>query len=842
MLVSSLWLHELWGAPEGGPLPGDKLDELLTGLGLEVEGITRHGDDWANKVVVAEILSQEPVPESKKLTLVQLQDGQEQRQVVCGASNLPGVGGKIAFARQGAKLPCGLEIGVRTLKGVESEGMICSAAELDIGADDEGILVLPRSWEHGRTLSHYLPGIVDEVLEISVTPNRPDALGHIGIARDLAVKLGHALVKPPHWTQELPEDSSLVTNQAPARCGRYFAASLEEVEVRPSPLAVQLRLHRVGQRAINNAVDVSNYVLMECGQPLHVFDRARLQGEGVVVRMAADKETMTTLDGSTLELRCEDLVIADQQKAQALAGVMGGEDSMVEPGCERALLEAAWFQPAPLRASARHHGLHTDSSHRFERGVDHGDGLEFAFQRALKLLCEWSGAKATGYFVQEGERPPVPEIPFRPAQVERLLGMPIPAARCAELLEALEVQLQDREAAQWSCRPPTFRPDLHREVDLIEEVMRHHGLDAMPREHCRPSEVAAPRAKSKILQLADRLTQILSSEHYHECVNLVFGDAEHAHWGAKSPVRLKNPLRVQDNCLRGSLAPGLFQALALNAGRHARELRLFEIGRVYDWPQKGEAPVVVGDSMSRDPHLPSESLKAAWVRMGELRPLRGKPKTDDSIQALILDSRRLFARLGLRLQIMPASKPCDFLHPGVQAELRIEGDGPGDSPVVGFVGQLHPDRLDHFDLPSADRAAYAEIDLASLVDYLPPFLAQSPPRFPATSRDLSLLLPASLSVAECVQALRGCARELVPNPAPDELRLAPGDRSTHDIDVVEVYQDLAMAPGSRAVLFRIYYRAVERSIKDKEAQLLHQALLEKSLAKLATDGHKVELR
>lgn len=842
MLVSSRWLHELWGSPKGGPLPGDKLDELLTGLGLEVEGITRHGEGWAEKVAVAEILSQEPVPESKKLTLVQLQDGDQQRQVVCGASNLPGVGGKVAFARQGAELPCGLKIGVRTLKGVQSEGMICSAAELDIGADDEGILVLPRSWEHGRALSHYLPGVVDEVLEISVTPNRPDALGHIGVARDLAVKLGHTLVKPSHWSTELAEDSSLVRNQAPNRCGRYFAASLEGLEVRPSPLEVQLRLHRVGQRAINNAVDVSNYVLMECGQPLHVFDRARLQGESVVVRMAQDNERMTTLDGSELELRSQDLVIADQQKAQALAGVMGGEDSMVQAGCSRALLEAAWFQPAPLRASARHHGLHTDSSHRFERGVDHGDGLEFAFKRALNLLCEWSGAKAIGWYVQEGERPPVPEIPFRPLQVERLLGMPIAAARCAELLCGLEIEVQQSEKERWSCRPPTFRPDLDREVDLIEEVMRHHGLDAMPSEHCRPSEVTAPRAKSKILQLADRLTQILSSEHYHECVNLVFGDEEHAKWGAKTPVQLKNPLRVQDNCLRGSLAPGLFQALALNAGRHARELRLFEIGRVYAWPESGHSPTVVGDPMSRDSHLPSESLKAAWVRMGELRPLRGKAQVDASVQALILDTRRVFERLGLRLQIMPASKPCEFLHPGVQAELRVLGDDPSDSKVVGFVGQLHPECLDRFDLPAADRAAYAEIDLASLVDRLSPWLAHSPPRFPATSRDLSLQLPAGLSVAECVQALRASARELVPNPTPKELHLAPGDRSSHDIDVVEVYQDLAMDPGSRALLFRIYYRAVERSIKDKEAQVLHEAILEKSLAKLLADGHKVELR
>src|SRR5690606_5200055 len=295
-------------------------------------------------VIVGEIRELAPHPKADKLTVVQLFDGAATVSVVCGASNLPPVGGKVAFAPVATTLPGGLTLTARELRGVASQGMICSEQELDIGSDDEGIMVLPGEWPAGALLRDQIAGIVDTVIDISVTPNRPDALGHVGVAIDLAVALGTTTRAPKRWTppDDLAVDQQLVTLAAPDRCGRYLGFALEQVRVGSSPAWMRVRLHRVGLRAINDVVDITNYVLMETGQPLHAFDRAKL-GEGrVVVRMAGSDEPLTTLDGRQLQLRPDDLVIADASRPQALAGVMGGADSMVSDGSDRLLLEIAW--------------------------------------------------------------------------------------------------------------------------------------------------------------------------------------------------------------------------------------------------------------------------------------------------------------------------------------------------------------------------------------------------------------------------------------------------------------------------------------------------------------------
>ncbi|MCA9656960.1 MAG: phenylalanine--tRNA ligase subunit beta, partial [Myxococcales bacterium] len=475
MLISWQWLRSLVDLPqaEAEAFDPQRLADLLTSVGLEVDGIERHGAG-VEVVLVGEIRSKAKHPQADRLTLVELFDGEAVVPVVCGAQNLPEVGGKVAFAPVGARLPNGMEIAEREVRGQLSRGMICSEEELDIGSDGSGILVLPQAWEAGARLIDEVPGIVDAVLEIGVTPNRPDALGHVGVARDVAVKLGGALRLPALAQPDVPEEAALVTLDAGDRCGRYFGYVLDGVKVGPSPLWMRVRLHRLGLRAINNCVDITNYVLMEQGQPLHAFDRARLTEGRVVIRMASAKEAFSALDGSEHELTAEDLVIADAAIPQALAGVMGGAKSMVHEGTDAILLEAAWFHPAGIRASSKRHGISSDSSYRFERGVDHGAGLERAALRAIELFTALAGATCRARAESVGERPPQPRIDLRLSRVHHLLGMPVGADEAARILAGLGVEVAREPVGVWRCVAPTHRPDLTREVDLIEELMRFH--------------------------------------------------------------------------------------------------------------------------------------------------------------------------------------------------------------------------------------------------------------------------------------------------------------------------------------------------------------------------------
>lgn len=879
MLISSRWLKEWLPDADAARFEVTALERALTSLGLEVEGFTSYGQGFAKDVVVGEIVSVDKHPDADRLNVVQLRDrsgdGDEAgaiRQVVCGASNLPPPGGKVAFARVGALLPGDFKIGARKVRGVHSEGMICSASELDIGSDDEGIIILPSAWSPGVPLAEYLPEILDDVFEISVTPNRPDALGHLGVARDLSVLWKCKLHFPDVTASQdvaLPRLEDLVTLQSPNRCGRYFGAALEGLTVSASPLSVQVRLHRVGLRSINSAVDVSNYVMMEYGQPLHVFDRQKLRGERVVIRLAEKGEALTTLDDSAIECRNEDLVIADVERAQALAGVMGGADSMVAADSTSALLEAAYFDPSPVRASARHFGFHTDSSHRFERGVDYGVGLQGAFERALYLLGSWCGAKIVGVQCVDGNLPSPAKIQFRPSRVERLLGMPISADFCQSGLSRLGIQIDgavNGEAA-WRCVAPSWRPDLQREVDLIEEVMRLHGLEDLPEQHVLPSDFNAPHPKPPLCELADRMIRKLGAAGYHEVVALVFRPDEDFELpalqnklpAAEAPVQLKNPMRVQSSRLRQSLLPGLLEAVKLNVARHARPLRLFEVGRVYRWPRLEEAETAqrIGDPGSRDAALPEERYVAAWTALTQHRPLQGAAhaQRDASVQVLVRESLRFLRGMGLAPELLPFEAEdgelYPFLHPGLAAKIAVRKDPDASPAIIGCLGQVHPDLLRHYDLELADRCAYAEIELARLLPFGATPKASPLPRFPASSRDLSLLISEELSVDRIRETAQRIADSLPAPPAngkaspgsnEDRVRLAGGDASSRSVDLVEVYHGQELEAGQRSVLLRFNYRCEARSVTDEEVQTLHDALVQGLCQRLQDQGHPISVR
>jgi len=828
VLISHAWLCRLLDLPGPAPSPA-QLASILTGLGLEVESLQRKGEGLGS-VIAAEVRSQIPHPQAAKLSVVELWDGQTTVQVVCGASNVPAPGGKVAIAPVGTRLPDGLEIAARELRGVASHGMICSETELDVGSDDGGILILPQAFAAGSSLTTLIPGVEDTVLEIAVTANRPDALGHIGVARDVAAKLRGTLRLPPVRTVNplsLTPRPELVTISASDRCGRYLGYVLEDANVGPSPLWLRVALHRLGLRAISNVVDVTNYVLLEAGQPLHAFDRAKLAEGRVVVRLAAPREPLNLLDGRALALDEQDLVIADAARPQALAGVMGGGDSMVTAATHELLLEAAWFAPRGIRASARRHGLNTDSSYRFERGADHGAGLGRAALRAENLLEDLTGARCTGHAEAVGERPSRRTIDLRPARAEALLGVYIPVAEAHTILRSLEVGIDDNDPQTWHCEPPSHRPDLQREVDLIEELMRHRGLEHIPAEACIPAEARRAAVCDPQTARADRLADGLQGAGFHEIVSLAFiAESKLAAFVGDVPadrrVRVTNPMRGAD-VMRTHLLPGLLDALAHNAVRHIRPVRLFELGRVYAWPDPAAAAVSFpAETRDVDAHLPVERTIAGallYTREGaDPRVLTGAVA-------------HAIARLGLRLELVESGTtvaPVSWLHPGVQVCLHADGLD------IGFAGEVHPDVIAAWDLPPGTRVAYAEIDILGL-PAAPVALAREIARFPVTSRDLSLEIPVTLPAAAVVAALRAAAANIKPEGEDPP-------RVDQTIEVLEDYRGAGVPDDHRALLLRLHYGAAGRTVTDAEVQALHAALVEQACADLRRRAPSVRAR
>ncbi|KIG19362.1 Phenylalanyl-tRNA synthetase beta chain [Enhygromyxa salina] len=843
MLLSCTWLSELLGRPldvsppfrADDPFSAVNIAARLTNLGLEVEGIEYFE---LPKIIVGRVDEVTPHPDASKLNIVQLFDGARTIQVVCGASNLPPVGGKVAFAPVGAVLPDGLELSERELRGVVSNGMICSETELRIGSDGEGILVLPREWEPGALLQDLVPGIRDAVIEISVTPNRPDALGHLGVARDLALALGCELTLPavpvpvPDTAKAMPE---LVTLEAGDRCPRYLGYALEDCSVGASPLWLRVRLHRVGLRARNNVVDVTNLVLFETGQPMHAFDRQRLDGERVVVRTATAGEPITTLDGIKLELSDDDLVIADAKAPQALAGVMGGEGSMVGEGTTRLLLEVAFFEPRAIRRSARRYALRTDSSHRFERQVDFAGQLELAAARAVSLLHQISGARCVAYCDAQAKLPVPAPITLDPDHVGRLLGMDIAADEIARILQGLGVTLDQSNAQAWRCEPPSFRPDLGRNVDLIEEVMRHHGLDELPARHSSSPEELMVLPEDPVRRLADALTDGLRANDLHEHVSLAFTAEDQAMLFAseaeppRSPddfqptqlVRPVNPMRLQQGCMRPHLLPGLLDAVAYNLGRHTRALGLFEVGRVYLWPlTSDQAAEPTGPTAEIDRCLPTEPYRAAAIRA---QRASGSAPAGELARAVTRDLSAALARVGLHAQLRAPAQPRTWLHPGVQVGLWI-----GDR-QVGVAGELHPDLLAARDL-SEHELGYGELWLEALPP-LPTVQFADVARFPGTTRDLSLDLDQRISSAAVLAALTSAAADSG-SSTDDPPRLANADEPRRPIELIEDYRGAGVEAGRHALLLRLNYRAGQRSVTDAEVQALHDKVVAGALEQL----------
>jgi len=771
MKFSENWLRELVDVQADRA----ELAHALTMAGLEVEELTPLGEGLAG-VVVAEIVAAEKHPQADRLRVCKVDAGQgEPLQIVCGAPNAR-VGIRVPLATVGATLPGGIAIKAAKLRGVESFGMLCSAKELGIDADASGLLELPAAAPVGQPLADYL-GLPDASFELKLTPNRPDCLGLVGLAHDVAALFGSA-VKPPA-SASVPVTGNArrgIRLEAGKDAPRYLGRIIEGIDpAARTPLWLAERLRRAGLRPISAVVDVTNYVMLELGQPLHAFDNDLLEGD-IVVRHARDGEVLKLLDGSEAKLDAGFVLIADENKPLAVAGVMGGYDSRVTDATRNVFLESAHFAPAAIMGRARKLGLHTDASHRFERGVD-PELPRRALERASELLLAIAGGQAGPALVAENPADlpaPVP-VALRRARLKRVLGVTVADAEVARIFTALGMRV-DPTAEGWQVTAPSSRFDIEREEDLIEEVARIFGYDRIPTATPAGALSLAIEPEARINELA--LREQLAARGYYEAVNLSFLAADLlASWGlTERLVPLANPLSADLAVMRPSLLPGLIEALRHNRARQQERVRLFELARVF---AEGNPPL--------------ETPSLAIVACGNARAEQwGEPSRALDFHDLKGDLDALIAWGGepQRWSVHADSLP-GWLHPGRGARVARDGS------TVGYLGALHPQLA---------RALGLGPDVHVLELALEPLLsrrlprARTVPRFPAVRRDIAMDLPEAVSWSQIEQVVRGTLGERL-----KELRLF--DR----------YSGKGVEAGRKSLAMGLILQDASRTLTDDDA-------------------------
>jgi phenylalanyl-tRNA synthetase beta chain len=731
MKFSENWLRELVDIA----VDRDALMHRLTMAGLEVEGVEPLGAAL-DGVVVGEIVGCEPHPNADKLRVCQVAAGGGAAQtIVCGAPNAR-LGLKAPLATIGARLPNGIEIKKAALRGVESNGMLCSAKELGIDADASGLMELPADAPTGTPLAHYL-GLPDASIEIKLTPNRPDCLSVQGLARDAAALFGSAFHPPA--ANAVPVASALaraVTLDAGVDCPRYLGRVIEGIDASaPTPLWMAERLRRSGLRPISAIVDVTNYVMLELGQPLHAFDNDALKGDAIVVRRAHVGESLKILDGSETRLDPEFLLIADAGGPLALAGLMGGYDSRVTDATRNVFLESAHFAPGAIMGRARKLGLHTDASHRFERGVD-PELPRLALERASALLIEIAGGRGgpVTEAVRSGDLPARNPIALRRARLARVLDLVVDDAEVERILAALGLAVE-RSTEGWRATPPSWRFDLAIEEDLIEEVVRVYGYERVPTRAPR-GDLLAPVLPEGLVDIG-RLRAQLVSRDYVEAVCYAFLAGETlAKWKLdENAIALSNPLSADLGVMRTSLLPGLVAALVANQRRQQPRVRLFEVGNVFRASADG----------------PLETLRIAGVASGSaLAEQWGEARRAIDFFDLKGDAESLFALTNAAREFSAVATAQAWLHPGQSAEFTRAGRR------VGYLGALHPELAKALDL-DGDVFAF-EFDVEAIAPRVLP-KAEPVSRFPSVRRDLSFELPEEVAYAQVEATIRDAVGE-----------------------------------------------------------------------------------
>jgi phenylalanyl-tRNA synthetase beta chain len=782
MKVSLAWLREFIELPTTDV---DELSHAFDMLGHTVEGVEPIEGDWSD-VYVGEVLDIAPHPDADKIRVCQVDSGTGPTQIICGAWNFE-AGAKVAVARPGAVLPGEFEIGQRTIRGVESNGMICSEKELGLGDDHAGILVLDGDPEIGTPFAN-LVELPDIVFDLEITTNRPDALSLLGIARDLGAWFDVDTRVPLLEMKTVPGATPIRVEIAdPSGCRRFTAREIRDVAVSKSPLWLRHRLNKIGVRSVSNVVDVTNYVMFELGHPLHAFDADTIEGNRLVVKRASAGEKLETLDHINRKLATEDLIIYDDAGPTSMSGTMGGARSEVVDTTSRVLMEAASWDPPTIMHMWRRHDLRSEAATRFERGVD-PNLADIANQRASALVARLAGGEVLEGAVDEIAARIEPwTVLLTVKDVTRLLGPGFDAAGVADVLKRLRLGVEGVDPM--TVTVPTFRPDLTRPADLVEEVARIHGYDKFDATiPTGPAGGLSPQQRrQRELHLA--LTGIGLSQ----AVSLPFVSVEDLHGvgidtDGTDILTVKNPLREEESKLRPTILPGLLNDLRYNQSHGIASVALFETGKVF-----------FSEPDPSDPRLPLQYDRVGWAVVGDIGIHsfdRKGHSADGSVSLAIW--RHVAESLQIAAEVVAESHPA--LHPGRSAAVRINGR------TVGHVGELAPWAARAFEING--RVAVAELDLDPLLEPQDPALALTPSVFPHVDFDLSFLVEENLPARSLVDVTSQAADGLV-----EETR------------VFDEFRGGAVGEDRKALAIRYRLRAPDRTLEQKEIGRIRDAMI-----------------
>ncbi len=782
MLFSYKWLKEYISFS----LSPRELAERLTMAGVEVDSV-EEGPSGIKGVITAEILSIKRHPNADRLVVCEVKDGDGVRSIVCGARNMK-EGDRVALALPGAMLPGGVKIKRSKIRGVVSEGMLCSEVELGISEQSDGIMILPGDTPLGVDIEEVIGR--DSLIEISVTPNRGDLLSIKGLAREIGAVVGvEWRDKRIELVEEGGDVDSLVDVGIEAKdlCRRYTARVIEGVRVGPSDGFIKRRLEACGIRSINNVVDVTNYVMLETGQPLHAFDLDKIVKGRIVVRRAGDGETIETIDGVERRLKGDMLVIADSERAIAVAGIMGGRDTEVDDGTVKILLESAWFEPSSVRRTSRALNLSTDSSYRFERCVDI-EGVPVALEMATSMILRTAGGRvARGMKDVYPVRYTPPEIPLRKERVEKILGTGLEMDEIKGILRRLNISV--REDGERRDRivavPPSYRHDITQEIDLVEEVARLKGYDKVPAT--LPTTRLRPKDRTRELDVRDRIREVLVGLGFLEVINYSFVSREMFSLTATPEgegVTILNPLAEDQVVMRGSLLPSLLENLRWNLSRRNEDIRVFEIAPVF-MPRDGG-------------RLPEERWKVSGLMYG----MRwGKRWNYPREFVDFYDVKGVVESIleGLSLQADIRYRPVEdgFFHPGKSALVVI------NSREAGRLGEVHPELRGRFKLRHPPLVF--ELDIPCIVDiYGGKRRYNLISRYPESTRDIAFIVDDGIPYEQIITSIRSLDAKLI-----------------EKVELFDVYYGGTIPEGKRSLAIRITYRCKDRTLTHQEVERIH---------------------
>jgi phenylalanyl-tRNA synthetase beta chain len=777
MKFSESWLRTLVD-PQ---LTSAELSHLLTMAGLEVEELDPVAPAFDN-VVVAQVLEVVKHPDADRLNVCQVDTGSgTPTTIVCGAPNVA-AGLKVPCALPGAKLPGDFAIKIAKVRGIESSGMLCSAKELGIAEEASGLLILPADAPVGQAIRQYLE-LDDNIFELKLTPNRADCLSLLGIAREVGAITGAATNLPvvPE-VQASIADSRAVVLDAPEACPLYCGRVIKGVDAKAAtPEWIKRRLERSGIRAISALVDITNYVMLELGQPLHAFDNTKLEG-AVHARLAKPDEKLLLLNEQTITLDGDVLMIADDAKALAMAGIMGGEESGITLDTSELFLESAFFAPKAIAGRARRYGFGSDASHRFERGVDFG-GVRRAIERATQLILDICGGQAGPVVEAKAALPARTPVRLRTARAEKVLGLSLGAERIAGLFKGLALSFEQR-GDDFLVTPPSWRFDMEIEEDLIEEIARLYGYDNIPAP--APRGALQMQLQPEVQRPAFRVRQMLADSGYQEVVNYAFvedaWEADFAGLTAEAElIRLANPIASQMAVMRSTLFGGLIANLITNLKRKQSRVRLFEVGRTFHRD---------AENAFRQP------WKLAGLAFGGALPEgwgSGARKVDfydvkGDLEALLAPAALRFEKLA-----HPA------LHPGRAARVLLDGR------EIGCLGEVHPEWVQKYDLPQAP--VVFELDFESVKAVSVPAYAEVS-KFPPVIRDLAIVVDQNVALQTLLDGLKGQISDLI-----------------QDVQLFDVYVGKGVPENKKSLAFRIVMQDTQRTLQDSEVDAAMQQLV-----------------